>query len=64
MMFSLLKSLSFFFLRDKVFRLKPSLDAHVTLIKDLAKSIKVYHHSHSLYTAVLLQGFRFVDADK
>ncbi|MED6281732.1 hypothetical protein CHARACLAT_024740, partial [Characodon lateralis] len=26
---------------DKVFRLKPNLDAHVTIIKDLAKSIEV-----------------------
>lgn len=33
--------LSFFVTRDKVFRLKPVLDEHVTLIKELAQSIEV-----------------------
>uniref|UniRef100_A0A3Q3WGA6 Carboxypeptidase B n=1 Tax=Mola mola TaxID=94237 RepID=A0A3Q3WGA6_MOLML len=36
-----LKSLSCFYLSEKVFRLKPVLDEHVTLIKDLAKNIEV-----------------------
>ncbi|MED6262176.1 hypothetical protein ATANTOWER_015636 [Ataeniobius toweri] len=38
---------------DKVFRLKPKLDAHVTIIKDLAKSIEVDFwspHSEDLVT--------------
>lgn len=41
----------FFSTREKVFRLKPVLDEHVTVIKDLAKSIEVpicFHtHSHT-----------------
>ena len=34
-------SLSCFYHSEKVFRLKPALDEHVTLIKDLAKDIEV-----------------------
>lgn len=39
--------ISLFFPSEKVFRLKPVLDEHVTLIKDLAKSIEVPIYFHT-----------------
>lgn len=46
----------FSFTREKVFRLKPVLDKHVTLIKDLARRVQVpvcFHTYPNPYSAVL-----------
>lgn len=47
----------FSFTREKVFRLKPVLDEHVTLIKDLANSIEVPSHAFTLCYPHSLQRF-------
>lgn len=47
----------FSFIREKVFRLKPVLDKHVALIRDLAKSIEVPSHTFTLCYPYSLQVF-------